>query len=252
MTRRAAFGHTEKLPRPNPTESVMMPPTGRMSGRVRPLIVNADDFGFATGVNEGIVDAHVNGILTSTSLMVDWPAAGQAAELAREHPGLSVGLHYVEDGAEIDEPGHVARTFAAQLARFRDLTGSDPTHVDSHHHVHMSRLATFAPLVAPLGVPLRGDGRVRYLGDFYAQPRRGVVELDRVRGPFLLELIANEAAADGFTELGCHPARVTGDLVSSYSREREVELATLTDQGVRARIEELGFTLVSYRDWPER
>lgn len=216
---------------------------------IRRLIVNADDFGFATGVNEGILEAHVNGILTSTSLMVDWPAAAHAVDLARGHPGLSIGLHYVEDGPEIDEPGHAARTFAAQLARFRELTGSDPTHVDSHHHVHMSRLATFAPLVEPLGVPLRGDGRVRYVGDFYAQPSRGLVELDRVRAPFLLELIAREAGADGFTELGCHPARVTGDLVSSYTREREVELSTLTDPDVRAGIEELGLALASYHDW---
>jgi len=222
-----------------------------MSGHIRPLIVNADDFGFAIGVNEGIVEAHVNGIVTSTSLMVDWPAAAHAVGLAREHPRLSIGLHYVEDGPEIDEPGHAARTFAAQLARFRELTGSDPTHVDSHHHVHMSRLTTFAPLVAPLGVPLRGDGRVRYLGDFYAQPRRGVVELDRVRAPFLLELIATRATGE-FTELGCHPARVTGDLVSSYSGEREVELATLTEPDLRARIDRLGFTLVSYHDWPGR
>ena len=219
---------------------------------VRGLIVNADDFGHAVGVNDGIVEAHVNGILTSTSLMVDWPAAAHAVELAREHPRLSVGLHYVEDGPEIDEPGHIERTFAAQLARFRELTGSDPTHVDSHHHVHLRRLATFAPLVAPLGVPLRGDGRVSYLGDFYAQPRRGVVELDRVRAPFLLELIAREAAADGFTELGCHPARVTGDLVSSYSSEREVELATLTQPDLRTRIEGLGLALVSYHDWRGR
>jgi predicted glycoside hydrolase/deacetylase ChbG (UPF0249 family) len=219
---------------------------------VRRLIVNADDFGHASGVNAGIVEAHVDGILTSTSLMVDWPAAEHAVELAREHPRLSVGLHYVEDGPEIDEPGHIELTFAAQLARFRELTGSDPTHVDSHHHVHMSRLETFAPLVAPLGVPLRGDGRVRYLGDYYGHPRRGVIDLDRVRAPFLLDLIAREASADGFTELGCHPARVTADLVSSYSSEREVELATLTDPDLRARIEELGFTLVSYHDWPGR
>ena len=123
--------------------------------------------------------------------MVDRPAAADAARLAREHPALSVGLHYVEDGPEIDEPGHVARTFAAQLERFRELTGSDPTHVDSHHHVHLTRLSTFAPLVAPLGVPLRGDGRVAYVGAFYAQPRRGVVELDRVRAPFLLELLCH-------------------------------------------------------------
>jgi chitin disaccharide deacetylase len=216
---------------------------------VRRLIVNADDFGLATGVNAGIIEAHIKGILTSTSLMVDRPAASDAARLARKHPALSVGLHYEEDGPEIDEPGHAALTFATQLARFRELTGAEPTHVDSHHHVHMTRMSMFAPLVAPLGVPLRGDGRVRYLGDFYAQPSRGVVEIERVRAPFLLELLSADAVGAEFVELGCHPARVTDDLHSSYAGEREVELATLTEPDLRARIERLGFTLASYHDW---
>jgi predicted glycoside hydrolase/deacetylase ChbG (UPF0249 family) len=79
-----------------------------------------------------------------------------------------------------------------------------------------------------------------------------VVELHRVRTPSLLKLIAQAAATPGLTELGCHPARVTDDLVSSYSHAREVELATLTDPDVRARIEEFALTLVSYHDWPER
>jgi chitin disaccharide deacetylase len=217
--------------------------------KMRRLIVNADDFGLAAGVNEGIIEAHVSGILTSASLMVDRLAAADAARLAREHPALSVGLHYVEDGPEIDEPGHAARTFAAQLARFRELTGADPTHVDSHHHVHMSRMSTFLPLVAPLGVPLRGDGSVPYLGEFYAQPQRGTVELERVRTPFLLELLSGNDITAEFIELGCHPARVTDDLHSSYSSEREVELATLTEPDLRTRIEELGLTLASYHDW---
>ena len=216
---------------------------------MRRLIVNADDFGLATGVNMGIIQAHVSGILTSTSLMVDRPAAAEAARLARAHPTLSVGLHYVEDGPEIDEPGHLDRTFALQLARFRELTGSDPTHVDSHHHVHMTRMSRFAPLVAPLGVPLRGDGRVHYVGEFYAQPQRGVVELERVRTPFLLALLARADLTAEFTELGCHPARLTGDLHSSYAAEREVELATLTEPRLRGRIEGLGLTLASYHDW---
>jgi predicted glycoside hydrolase/deacetylase ChbG (UPF0249 family) len=216
---------------------------------VRRLIVNADDFGLTTGVNQGIIEAHVSGILTSTSLMVDCAAAADAAALAREHRALSVGLHYVEDGPEIDEPGHASRTFAAQLDRFREVTGGDPTHVDSHHHVHMTRMSMFAPLVKPLGVPLRGDGRVPYLGAFYGQPQRGVVELDRVRMPFLLELLSDEDVTADFTELGCHPARVTQELTSSYASEREVELATLTEPDLRARIEGLGLTLASYHDW---
>jgi chitin disaccharide deacetylase len=215
------------------------------------LIVNADDFGLTAGVTDGIVEAHVRGILTSTSLMVDRPAAEQAAALSREHPRLSVGLHFEDDTPELDDPAYAARQFAHQLRRYRELMGSEPTHVDSHHHVHMTRMETFAPLVEPLGVPLRGDGRVPYLGEFYAHPAPGVVDLDRIRQPFLLRLLGQAAATGGagFVELGCHPGRVTGELRSSYAEVREIELATLTDPGLPAKLEALGFTPASYRDW---
>src|SRR5512143_2762317 len=59
----------------------------------RYLIVNADDFGLSAGVNRGIIRAHEEGILTSASLMVRYPAAAEAARYALQHPRLSVGLH---------------------------------------------------------------------------------------------------------------------------------------------------------------
>ena len=59
----------------------------------------------------------------------------------------------------------------------------------------------------------------------------------------------DEATAE-VTELGCHPGRVTDELRSSYRREREIEIATLTEPGLLARIESLGLTLASYHDWP--
>ena len=212
------------------------------------LIVNADDFGLTDGVTEGILEAHVAGVVTSTSLMVDYPAAQRAARLSGEHPGLSVGLHFVDDTPALDDPGHAAAGFARQLARFRELMGRDPTHVDSHHHVHVKRMASFTPLVEPLGVPLRGDGRVRYIGAFFAHPRTGVVELERIGAPFLLRLLEADTGAD-VAELGCHPGRVTPELNSSYAAEREIEIQTLTDPGLPAKIEALGWRLASYRDW---
>jgi predicted glycoside hydrolase/deacetylase ChbG (UPF0249 family) len=214
---------------------------------MRYLIVNADDLGLTEGVNQGILEAHTNGVVTSASLMVDAPGAAQAAALAHEHPALSIGLHFLDDGPDLDRPGHAEREFARQLERFRELIGSDPTHVDSHHHVHMTRLPTFVELTGPLGVPLRGDGRVRYLGAFYGHPRPGEPDHDRIRPAFLLGLLEREAATE-FNELGCHPGRVSGELHSSYGPEREIELATLTELGLRERIEALGLTLASYRD----
>lgn len=215
---------------------------------VRKLIVNADDFGLSDGVTAGILEAHAQGVVTSTSLMVDYPAAEPAARSAGEHPELSVGLHFVDDGPELDEPGHAAAEFARQLECFRALMGREPTHVDSHHHVHVKRMAAFAALVEPLGVPLRGDGSVRYIGAFFAHPRRGVVELELIREPFLLRLLEAEGSAE-VVELGCHPGRVTPELHSSYAREREIEIETLTDPALPAKIEALGWRFASYRDW---
>jgi predicted glycoside hydrolase/deacetylase ChbG (UPF0249 family) len=218
---------------------------------MRMLVVNADDFGLSEGVNAGILEAHLGGIVTSTSLMVDQPGAEQAAVLARDHPELSVGLHFVEpDPVDLDDPAQAAAEFTRQLDRFRELVGTDPTHVDSHHHVHAEgeRMSTFSELVRPLGVPLRHGGAVAYIGGFYAQSEQGVTELDHVRLPFLLELIDTEVL-DGFTELACHPARITGDLSSSYLDERAVELQTLTEPGLREEVESRGVRLVGHREW---
>ena len=57
------------------------------------LVVNADDFGLAPGVNRGIIRAYEHGIVTSTSLMVRGAAAVDAGRYARLRPELAVGLH---------------------------------------------------------------------------------------------------------------------------------------------------------------
>jgi predicted glycoside hydrolase/deacetylase ChbG (UPF0249 family) len=221
---------------------------------MRLLVVNGDDFGLSAGVNEGIIEAHVQGVLTSTSLMVLAPAADEAAQAAIDHPELSVGLHFVEDGSvDLDDADQARAAFERQLDRFRELLGRDPTHVDSHHHVHAEpdRMPIFRAIVGPLGIPLRKDGRVAYIGGFWAQWEPGVTNLYYVRRPFLRHLVDTEVG-EGFAELACHPARITGDFSSSYLSERAVELATLTEPGLREELEDSGVTLVSYHDWPRR
>jgi predicted glycoside hydrolase/deacetylase ChbG (UPF0249 family) len=207
----------------------------------RLLIVNGDDFGLALGINKGIVEAYLGGILTSTSLMVTPEAATDAAEAARAYPRLSVGLHFVGD--ELHDREGIERSFREQLERFQELLGRQPTHVDSHHHVHDPRMDTFRALVEPLGVPLRGNGQVAYIGGFWGQPDLGCVSRRH-----LLHLVETEAG-EGFTELGCHPGRVSDDLRSTYLDERAVELQTLTEPGLREELESTGVSLVSYQDW---
>jgi hopanoid biosynthesis associated protein HpnK len=57
------------------------------------LIVNADDFGLSHSVNEAVIRAHREGILTTASLMVNEPGFDEAVKLAKENPRLGVGLH---------------------------------------------------------------------------------------------------------------------------------------------------------------
>lgn len=185
-------------------------------------------------VNEGIFAAHTEGIVTSASLMVDWPAAAAAVEGMEDHPGLAVGLH-------LDPQGPPEEECWRQLERFRELVGRDPTHLDSHKHVHETDPACGAAaeaLAAALGVPLRNRG-IRYERNFYGR--------DAISPEHLMALI--EALPPGWTEIGCHPAAgpVPG---SSYDAERQIELATLRDPRVKDLLNVSDVRLCSFAQAP--
>ena len=222
------------------------------------LIVNADDFGASHGVNRGIIECHRYGVLTSTSLMVTGTAAEEAVGLSAQNPELSIGLHWDvigEDDRDFDLSDHAAvrEEFDAQLERFHELTGRGPTHVDSHRHTHLDDDVRefFAQLVAPLGVPLRCDGRVTFIGGFYAQWEWGVTELEHVSVQALQRILHEEVGA-GWTEVSCHPGYMSDpEYSSSYNIEREAEVRTLTDPAIAAAIEEVGIRLESYATYKE-
>jgi predicted glycoside hydrolase/deacetylase ChbG (UPF0249 family) len=132
---------------------------------VRRLIVNADDLGLHPGINRGVLTAHAQGIVTSTSLSPNGAAFDDAVALLRGAPDLDLGVHLTlvaeralsgpsptlaPDG---DLPGNYARLFgrllagrirladverelSAQLAHVHDA-GLRPSHVDGHQHVHL-------------------------------------------------------------------------------------------------------------------
>jgi chitin disaccharide deacetylase len=219
------------------------------------LIFNADDFGASRGVNRGILDCHVRGVVTSASLMVTGAATPEAVAISRDHPALAVGLHwdvFGEDERNFDLGDHraVREEFWRQLAEFERLVGRMPTHVDSHRHVHREPelMPVFRELVEPLGVPLRGDGQVRFVGGFYAQWEWLVTNLEYVGVPFLRRMLREEVD-DGWTEFSCHPGYPSSDYHPVYSSEREAEVHTLTDPAIRETIHAEGIELVSYADY---
>jgi predicted glycoside hydrolase/deacetylase ChbG (UPF0249 family) len=219
------------------------------------LIFNADDFGASAGVNRGIIECHTRGVVTSTSLMVTGRAVDEAVALSREYPTLSIGLHWDvwgEDERVFDLSNRqaVRDEFSRQLEEFQRRMGRLPTHVDSHRHAHFDQhiCELFRELAAPLGVPLRGDGRVIFVGGFYAQWEWQVTNLEYVSVPFLQRMLREEVC-EGWTEFSCHPGFVTPDYQAVYLAEREEEIRTLTDARLRATLNELGIHLAGYRDY---
>jgi len=131
------------------------------------LILNADDFGLTRGVNEGIIRAHRDGILTSATLMACADAFDHAVELSKQNPRLGVGCHLVlvggravapveeiptlanKDGRLPDSLGvfvtrlstggirlkEIERELRAQILKIR-AAGIEPTHLDTHKHTH--------------------------------------------------------------------------------------------------------------------
>ena len=131
----------------------------------RLLVVNADDLGFAPGVNRGIIEAHDAGTLTSASMMVNAPAFPEGVTLAlSRRPRLGVGLHLnlvagrpLTDAVSLTDHrtgafhslGELARRAVAGRVRADDVrrecdaqlralvdAGIIPTHLDSHRHAH--------------------------------------------------------------------------------------------------------------------
>jgi len=164
-------------------------PQPARDGAPRPrLLVNADDFGFTRGVNEGIVEAHTSGILTAATLMATGEAFHHAVELARRTPTLDVGCHIdLVQGDSVLKPGRrlpatpaglaaavalgrfpVEEEIRAQVRRIVDA-GIRPSHIDTHKHTHLfpAVLAAVARVArefdipwvrVPADSPVPGDG----------------------------------------------------------------------------------------------
>lgn len=147
------------------------------------LIVNADDWGLDVATTDAIAASFAAGRITSATAMVFMADSERAAEVALTI-GLPVGLHLNLDspftGSDVPEPVRqphtelthrfgvrnrrwrrwipdptidravIERTVSQQLARFEELYGRPPTHVDGHHHMHVVPGVARTPALAHL------------------------------------------------------------------------------------------------------
>lgn len=253
---------------------------------MRRLIINADDFGLTEGVTKGIVEGHQNGVISSTCLLANLPAAKLAASLVPAVGRLGIGLHLnltcyrpllppEEVPSLVDENGwfyfstdlvaaraavgDVEKEFRAQLARFKEL-GLRLSHIDLHMGTtRVDILGVVARLAAEEKVGARrppvgyGDEQADQVVDLLKQV--GVRLPDRTDYIFMMQPMTKEdliarlrELPEGTTEIVTHPGYISVEhqFVDDFTAWREAELRVLTDPDVRAAIAREGIELISF------
>ena len=280
---------------------------------MRRLIVNADDFGLHAAVNRGILTAHTEGIVSSTSLMAGGAAFDDAVRIARHCPQLGVGVHLTLVGARpvlpvaevsslLDEAGdfygsyplfikrflrgkirlaEVERELAAQIDRVR-MAGIQPSHLDSHQHLHVlpgigglvldlarrfsiRAIRIPAEPVAFIGATpatvgrLAGRGGLTMLANLFRQhaAAAGIRTSDHFFGmlaggqltePAILAILRRLPPGD--SELMTHPGFADESLADAFrwDYQWDAERQALTAPAVRALLAERQIRLISFRE----
>lgn len=241
------------------------------------VIVNADDFGYSHGINYGIIDAHRYGVLSSTTLMVNMPGTEHAVELMRKFPELGVGLHLnfalgrpmtegksligtdgkmikprslSKDHSYIEED--IFKELIAQYERFLDLTGKEPSHLDSHLFT-TDKICAIATVVKDFArsknLPVRNMRINNYERVKFICHHNFGLKADL---RYLHEL-ESEIFKYDIIEIMVHPGYVDQFLLdnSSYALERAQETKILCGPEIRSLFTKHKVELITYNDIKE-
>lgn len=236
------------------------------------LIVNADDFGMSEGTTLGILLAHQHGIVTSTTCMMNMPYAKYALDEAKKYPNLGVGVHLVltvgqpllknaksytnqngdfirpcdyPDGNPHADENELYNEWKAQIEKFIEITGHKPTHIDSHHHVHLLpwHHEVTKRLALEYHLPVRQENQ--FLTHYEYVPCDTTFYNQKMNINYLKELMEKY---DGTLEIMCHPALLDQRLyeMSSYHLLRMKELDILRSQEIKDFIKNHHIKLINY------
>ncbi|AXU65627.1 chitin disaccharide deacetylase [Clostridioides difficile] len=239
------------------------------------IIINADDFGYCEAVNYGIISAHNNGIVRSTSMMANMPGVEHGVGLLKENKTLNCGVHMTLSCGRpllsnlktiVDKDGFFIRRITdeiiekmdcdeiyielcAQIDRVKGL-GIDISHLDSHHHIHtlVSLKPVIEKIVIKYNLPIRG-------GFEYNLEYSKVVPLidsfykENVSEEYFIKNI-DEIMKYDVVDIMSHPAFLDDYILNStsYAIDRTKEHKILTSKKVKEFLEKNGLVISSYRD----
>ncbi|NMS88435.1 chitin disaccharide deacetylase [Clostridioides difficile] len=239
------------------------------------IIINADDFGYCEAVNYGIISAHNNGIVKSTSMMANMPGVEHGVKLLKENKFLNCGVHMTLSCGRpllsdlktiVDKDGffirritdeiiknmdcdEIYRELCAQIDKVKEL-GIEVSHLDSHHHIHtlVSLKPVIEKIVNKYDLPIRGGFEynleyskiVPLIDSFYKE---------NVSEEFFIKNIDKIMKYD-VVDIMSHPAFLDDYILNStsYAIDRTKEHKILTSKGVKEFLEENGLVISSYRD----
>jgi len=226
---------------------------------MKKLIVNADDLGLNSKVNQGIIQAFKDGVVTTTSLMVTKEGFEDAVHLIKDNPRLSIGVHIdLDEYFEIDHSrGRIAGYKVSPLPideicskikqQIESVLSKDihPSHISSHHHVHLVK--EIFPKVVELMKEykiygIRFSRKIMFDPNLYDEFKKIIEENDIVSPPYFIEgwYWGNIDEPYTIAELMTHPGY--GELW------REYELSASCDPKLKAYLREKNIQLITYTD----
>lgn len=240
------------------------------------LIVNADDFGYSEAVNYGIISAHRNGIVTSTTMMANMPGFDHAVNLLKENKDLGCGVHMtlscnkpLNDNLKslVDENGMFYRRINEEVLNKIDLdelyyefcsqidkvknAGIEITHLDSHHHVHT--ILYFKEVIKAImdkyNLKIRGGFEYEFDYKESVIPCIDLFYDKNVDIEFFNNNIAKIKSYD-ICDLMTHPAFIDNYLLNStsYAINRAKEHEILTSKKVKTILNENEIILTNYKN----
>ena len=249
------------------------------------LIINADDCNLTPGVTRGIFLAHDQGMVTSTTLLINLPLEEKTVKEIKKRKHLGLGLHlnvtlstplnrtskvpslvnpegrfrrppdYLKKMPSVKE---VIREYDAQIRLFQKRFGIKPDHLDTHHHLHDFPVffSALSHAAKKWKVPVRRS-RIFRLAE-YASKVAGLQTTDFLFGNLeahsfwqpdsFLGVVEN--LPEGTSEIACHPGFCDAELlaISSMRESREKERKLFSDRNLRKRISHLAIELIRFSE----
>ena len=211
-----------------------------MTGKIR-LIINADDYGMSPLFNRGILELAQKNIISSLTVMIKRDFI-DVTEL-KNMQNISLGLHLELQADDTPEE------MESQIKSFTVKLGCLPSHLDSHHHLHLTKqnLPRVIKIAKKYNLPIRS----------YLSANRKMIKAAGIKTsdgfigwhPERIGILEDDfqKLSVSVAELACHPGYYDKNSTSSYNLRREQELTFLKSAKFKAMVKK--FKIINYHEF---